>query len=104
MPLDYNSASIDHYLSTHAVVNNHFVSAHLHTLVNHRWLKKYGILTESEHKMRNQQEDIIKGNVVAEYLPFLFTDENGTTIQKTPCLSVKNLYAKIEQQLDGYKR
>lgn len=74
-------------------------------LFNDSWLNKYGILTESEHKMRNQQDGIIKGNLVAEHLPFLFTSEqDGTTIQRTPCVSVKRLSTKIEQQLDGYER
>lgn len=55
--------------------------------------------------MRQQQNSIIGGNIVAEYLPFLFTsEEEGTTIRKTPCVGVKSLQDKIEQQLDGYDR
>lgn len=69
------------------------------------WLRRYGVITESEHKMRAQQNIIIADNLVSEWLPFVFQDEaNGTVVRETPCISVKSLQQKVIQQLEGYER
>lgn len=54
--------------------------------------------------MRRQQENIVKDNIVCEYLPFLFTDNDGTTVKSTACITVKDVQGKIEQQIDGYEK
>lgn len=69
------------------------------------WLRRHGVITEGEHKMRAEQNIIIADNLVSEWLPFVFQDEaNGTVVQKTPCISVKSLKKKVIQQLEGYER
>ncbi|KAJ8018292.1 hypothetical protein HOLleu_43792 [Holothuria leucospilota] len=68
------------------------------------WLKRYGVHTECEQKLRQQQAQIIGDNLLGERLPFLFEDDDGTVIKSTPCVRVKDLKTKIIQQLEGYER
>ncbi|KAJ8018162.1 hypothetical protein HOLleu_44000 [Holothuria leucospilota] len=68
------------------------------------WLKKYGIFTKCEAQLRKKQEQIIGDNLLGEWLPFQFEEEGGTIVKSTPCVTVKDLKQKIEQQLEGYDR
>ena len=71
----------------------------------HRWLKQFGVATESEASLREQQAHIIKDNINANWLPLVHKDEEGGTIIKTtPWVSVKSLEDKVFQQLDGLNR
>ncbi|KAJ8048012.1 hypothetical protein HOLleu_00163 [Holothuria leucospilota] len=69
-----------------------------------RWLKRYGAHTECEQKLRQQQAQIIRDNLLGECLPFLFEEDDGTVIKSTPCVRVKDLKTKIIQQLEEYER
>ena len=69
-----------------------------------RWLKEYGIQTESEKSQRRRLDLIIGDNIVAATLPMEFPDEKngGMMIQQAPCVQVDSLVAKVQQQLEEY--
>lgn len=71
----------------------------------YRWLKQFGIASESEASLRAQQAYIINDNISAHWLPLVHKDEDGDTIiKKTPWVGVKSLEDKVFQQLDGLNR
>lgn len=76
----------------------------LFVLFHIRWLKKYGVHTRCEQELRKEQSNIIGNNIISEWLPFLFENQEGTMVKSTPCITVKSLKEKVEQQLEGYQR
>ena len=71
-----------------------------------RWLNHQGVATESEYKMRKQEETIVQSNMLAEYIPMMCNDEatSEKVLSKVPCVQAKSLKEKVFQQLDEYEK
>ncbi|XP_070581441.1 uncharacterized protein [Ptychodera flava] len=69
-----------------------------------RWFNRWVVKIGGEQQMRQEKNNIIGDNLVAENLPFLLNEDKGKIVKLAPCVYADSLPQKVLQQLNENDR